>query len=193
MSYFFLLFGHLNCLIWLMYSIRIVSVELMIPNITCTIISFTNLCVYYLIAKKFFTFLVKYTVMCVVCCWIALAVLKVQEIGTMAVLMNMLVYLASFEQLYPVFEEKCNKYMDINILSVCLINSSTWFSFAVVAKDPFIVIPNFTGIIATIFMLTIYFWADNKLPNFICKWLADLVIKYEDPEKPSEKSKLIAL
>ena len=111
----------------------------------------------------------------------------------MAVIMNMLVYTASFEQLYPVFAEKCNKYMDINILSVCLINSSTWFSFAVVARDPFIIIPNMTGILATIFMLTIYFWADEKLPNCMCKWLVDIVIKGELSDKPKETTKLISL
>lgn len=77
MSYFFLLFAHLNCYVWLLYSIRIVSVELMIPNITCTIISAINLCVYYLIDKKFSVFLVKYIVVVSVCSYIGLCILKV--------------------------------------------------------------------------------------------------------------------
>jgi uncharacterized protein with PQ loop repeat len=96
-SYSFLMISHMNAFVWTLYAVKIHSIEIFIPNIVGSIISFATLIAYHKISESLCRFLVKYAILEITGMVLILRFVTPNDVGIMSVVMSAALYLSSFE------------------------------------------------------------------------------------------------
>jgi hypothetical protein len=138
-------------------------------------------------------FFAKYTAFTASLVILTFRVLKLHELGLCCVTMNIIVYVATLEKLLPVFREKNERYIDLNVLCMSTLNSGVWLSFAMIYGDIYLLIPNVIGITASVLNGVIYLWASGILPDCTCGLISKCLQQRNPDARSSESNKLIIL
>ena len=85
----------------------------------------------------------------------------------LAVLVSLLSIFAPMEQIPSVLKTKQARFIDINIVSMALLNACCWFTFGCLVDDIYIITPNMFGIASNSILIGIRSWAQGQLPQIL--------------------------
>ena len=129
-SFYFLIFAHVNSVVWLTYGISLSIVMFIIPATSEMIFSLGQIMAYCYILnlpwKSYALQILGFDIIVAV----SLRPVPIQYIAIIGMIVQLCVYIFQIESLKPVFKEKDSKYIDMVLLSVCWANSFSWLMWA---------------------------------------------------------------
>lgn len=161
-----------NNIVWLAYSLKINSIDLIVVNGLGTLVSITWIALYIYVKSKVARFLDHLPRLA---CAIIFAILVSSSLtddwmnGLIATSMSMTVYLFTLEGVKGILQTKDPNKVDVIIAIACIFNSLAWGTYAKLVGDAFVFVPNIAAFGAGWINIFLYMWttdqlSDNALP-----------------------------
>ncbi|XP_057465784.1 bidirectional sugar transporter SWEET16-like [Actinidia eriantha] len=84
--------------------------------------------------------------------------------GALCATITIAMYAAPLKAMRVVIEMKSVEYMPFSLSFVLLLNAGCWFTFALILRDFYVLVPNAIGILSRSFQIVLYTIYKNKLP-----------------------------
>lgn len=100
-------------------------------------------------------------------------------LGVLCAVCCFLSYAAPIEQVRITILEKHPRYIDMTVITACLLNSVFWVSYGALRHNYYIVLPSTGGFLVSLLQVVVYLWATERLPQATCSALQNCLRSIE--------------
>ena len=159
----------LNCLYWVIYGLQSQIWAVYVCNGIGLVLNTVYLCIFLFFLEELQLFL-KYILSIMV---VLFSVLNISIFmlfnpnksiaGTIAMVFNIIMFIATLQKISEVFIYKDNSYIPFPTILSCILSSFLWLLFGVLQNlNWYIIIPNFIGVSLGVFQLVLWFIFNNS-------------------------------
>ena len=145
--FYFLLFNNILQVNWVLYSVMIMSWELIIINTITTALSFAGIMAYFSKSASSYSFWFKYLAFIMVLILVIMITATPQQQGIVCLMFSISSSLFCLQPLKNAIKRKNYRMIELRMSLISTVNSSIWGLFGLITKNNIIIISNTIGLV----------------------------------------------